>query len=376
MQDLVDRVEVWACCVPLPAPLSFGSFSITSRRYVALRVCTAGGLSSDVVSHSRGSPVDVAIADVLGPRLLGCDPTDIDARRDDFLNATIAMERDGVLGRAWSLLELALQGLGAAAQKLPAWQHLGGKSRDLPVQLVEGYALPEESDGAFVERLLQRVQKGFTALKIEGAHYRDSGVLERRLAMIRREAPDCRLVVDFAWSWRSANDHKEMLAALGDLGIDWIEDAFSLQSTQEYLLAGSMTSAPIGAGDEATRVADLIALVRAGALQVVRMDATALGGFSAVVPLARTLKEMNRRISFHEFPDIHQHSALVDSSCDHIEMFPKDRPFDVRHYLTMHSAHDRVHAGKLTPSTESGLGIVLDLDQVARYSTRYGQLNA
>jgi L-alanine-DL-glutamate epimerase-like enolase superfamily enzyme len=376
MQDLIDRVEVWACCVPLPAPLSFGSFSISSRRYVALRIHTAGGLSSDVVSHSRGSPVDVAIADVLGPRLLGRDPTDIDARRDDFLNATVAMERDGVLGRAWSLLELALQGLGAAARKLPAWQHLGGESRELPVQLVEGYALPDESDGAFVERLLQRVQMGYLALKIEGAHYGDSGDLERRLAMIRREAPECRLVVDFAWSWQSASDHREMLAALGHLGVDWIEDAFSLQSIQEYVIAGSMTSAPIGAGDEATRVADLIALVHAGALQVVRLDATALGGFSAVVPLATTLRQLNRRISFHDFPEIHQHSALVDRACDHIEMFPADRPFDVRHYLTTHSAHDRVHAGKLTPSTEPGLGIALDLEQVGRYTTRYGQLNA
>ena len=35
MQDTIDQIDVWACCVPLPAPLQFGTFSVTARRYVA-----------------------------------------------------------------------------------------------------------------------------------------------------------------------------------------------------------------------------------------------------------------------------------------------------------------------------------------------------
>ena len=95
-------------------------------------------------------------------------------------------------------------------------------------------------------------------------------------------------------------------------------------------------------GDEATRAADLMALVEAGALQVVRLDATALGGFSAVLPLTQTLAHHKRRVSFHDFPEIHQHAALASTVVDHIEMFPRDRPFDVRHRLTQRSAHERV----------------------------------
>jgi L-alanine-DL-glutamate epimerase-like enolase superfamily enzyme len=374
MPDAIDRIDVWACNVPLPEPLDFGTFSVTSRRYVALRVRTAGGLAADVVGHTRGSPIDVAIVDLLGPKFIGTDPGDIPARVEDFHRLTIALERDGVLGRAWSLLELAMQGLRAAAQGIPVWSLLGGSARELPVQLVEGYALSNESDETFANRLIMRIHEGYRALKVEGAHYKDWRTLARRLELTRRQAPDCRLVVDFAWSWRTAREHVDALAALGELGVDWIEDAFPLHAIDQYLLAGTLTRAPIGCGDEATRVADLVALVEAGALQVVRLDATALGGFSAVLPLMQTLAQRQRRVSLHDFPEIHQHAALADTLVDHIEMFPRDRPFDVRHRLTLRSAHERVAHGKLLPEHESGLGIVLDLDQVARHSLRHSHV--
>jgi len=374
MPDAIDRIDVWACNVPLPEPLDFGTFSVTSRRYVALRVRTVGGLSADVVGHSRGSPIDVAILDLLGPKFIGKDPGDIPGRVEDFHRLTIALERDGVLGRAWSLLELAMQGLRAAAQGVPAWQLFGGSARELTVQLVEGYALSNESDESFAQRLIRRVSEGYRALKVEGAHYQDWRTLARRLELTRREAPDCRLVVDFAWSWRAAREHADTLAALGELGVDWIEDAFPLRAVDQYLLAGKLTRAPIGCGDEATRVADLMALVEAGALQVVRLDATALGGFSAVLPLTQTLAQRQRRVSLHDFPEIHQHAALAGTVVDHIEMFPRDRPFDMRHCLTLRSAHERVAHGRLVPEHESGLGIQLDLDQVARHAIRHSHV--
>ena len=223
---------------------------MTSRRYVALRVRTVGGLAAHVVGRRRGSPIDAAILDLLGPEFIGTDPGDILGRVEDFHRLTIALERDGVLGRAWSLLELAMQGLRAAAQGVPVWQLFGGSARELPVQLVEGYALSNESDESFARRLIMRFSEGYRALKVEGAHYQNWRTLARRLELTRREAPDCRLVVDFAWSWRAAREHVDALAALGELGVDWIEDAFPLHAVDQYLLAGKLTRAPIGCGDD------------------------------------------------------------------------------------------------------------------------------
>lgn len=371
MHDRVDQVEVWACRVPLAVPLNFGAFTVQDRHYVAVRIRTADGLMADVIGHSRGSPVDVAIADLLAPRLIGADPWNIRERRADFLSATAAMEHDGVLGRAWSLLELALQGLAAQACQLPVWQALGGSPRELPVQLVEGYPLPGEVDEAFAERLIQRTREGFSALKIAGGAYADWNVLCRRLRLIREQAPRCRLVVDFAWAWRRAADHAEALAALSDLEVDWIEDPFPRDALIEYAHAARLARVPIGGGDEATRAHDVLALADHGGVGVCRVDATALGGYSAVLPLIEQLRNRGRRVSLHDFAEVHQHCALAAPAMDHIEMFPTDRSFDVRHMLTTSCAYERVERGRLAVATEPGLGITLNPDPVARYAVRH-----
>jgi L-alanine-DL-glutamate epimerase-like enolase superfamily enzyme len=226
VQDVLDRIDAWACAIPLPHPLHLGTFSVFERHYVAVRVATRGGLRADVVGHSRGSPLDVALLDVLAPRMLGSNPFKIEARGADFRAATVALERDGIFGRPWSLLELAMQGLRAEALRVPVWQMLGGAAREVAVQLVEGYPLPDESDEDFADRLLERVAEEYTAIKIEAGSYADGQTLLRRLQLIRRAAPAVRLVVDFGWSLRDVGESGRLLKALGEVGVDWIEDPF------------------------------------------------------------------------------------------------------------------------------------------------------
>jgi L-alanine-DL-glutamate epimerase-like enolase superfamily enzyme len=95
-----------------------------------------------------------------------------------------------------------------------------------------------------------------------------------------------------------------------------------------------------------------------------------------VLPLVDLFDKRRRRVSFHEFAEIHEHCALVGTVVDHIEMFPKDRPFDVRHWLTETSAHERVQGGSLVPGNDPGLGVALNMDQVARHSIRHGRIAA
>jgi 3-phosphoglycerate kinase len=61
----IDRIETWACHVPLPGALSFGNFVVTARQYAAMRITTRGGLIAECLGHTRRSPVDVVIASEL-----------------------------------------------------------------------------------------------------------------------------------------------------------------------------------------------------------------------------------------------------------------------------------------------------------------------
>ena len=69
----IERIESWAVDLPLPGTLSFGAFTVTARQYAAVRIVTKGGLVADCLGHTRRSPVDVAISDLLAPKLVGKD---------------------------------------------------------------------------------------------------------------------------------------------------------------------------------------------------------------------------------------------------------------------------------------------------------------
>jgi L-alanine-DL-glutamate epimerase-like enolase superfamily enzyme len=306
--------------------------------------------------------VDRAVTELIGPQLLGRSALDVAARRREVADAVAALEMDGVVGRAWSLVEICLQDLRAQSAGWPLWRLLGGDPRPRPVELVEGYALLDEADEAFAERLAARAAEGFRLLKIEAAHYDDPHQLCRRLERFRELCGDGpELVLDFAWRWESAKAKAPLLARLADLGVAWIEDPFPRTRIADYARLKALTTIAVGCGDEATRSADLAALIAADAVDVIRLDATTAGGVAETCRIARDALDRGLRASFHDHPEIHQHCAFAGAS-DHVEVFPTDRPFDRVHDLIEAPPFDRIRQGELAPPTEPGSGVRLRPD--------------
>jgi hypothetical protein len=100
LDTTIDRIDAWACSLPLPTPLRFGTFEVRTREYAAVRVSTKGGPGGRLPEPDPQGAVDVAILDVLAPALIGRDGLDIPARSADLAATLRALERDGVFGRA------------------------------------------------------------------------------------------------------------------------------------------------------------------------------------------------------------------------------------------------------------------------------------
>jgi L-alanine-DL-glutamate epimerase-like enolase superfamily enzyme len=368
----IDRIETWACTIPLPAALSFGSFTINKRHYAVLRMVTKGGLVADCVGHTRGSPVDVAIADLFAPALLGKDALDHGERLADIARMTVAMEDDGVLGRARSMIDICLWDLKAQALGVPLWRLLGGSPRTVAVGLVEGYEIAGETENDIAARLAGRTGEGFSFLKMEAAHYGDPQAVRRILSDARTQAKtDVRFTCDLAWSCKTARDGIAAAEAWRDLGVDWIEDPMYRTKVSEIAFLRRHSPVPIGVGDEVTRPLDLDSLMEREAVDVVRIDATTIGGITPALALAARAAARGLKISYHVNPEVHRHCVFADTAADHIEIFPTDRPFDCSHMLLEHTAFADVSRGRLTPPEGMGTGLRLDLDSVGRFAYRH-----
>ena len=371
----IASVECWACTVPLPQPLDFGDYAVLSREYVALRLTTRDGLHADGLALSRKAPTDVAVVDIVAPQLIGRDARDPTATVAELRARSAALDLDGVVGRAFALVETCLCDLAAKRDEVPLWQALGGQPRELELLVVEGYRLPDESDSAFAERLAHRVEDGITGVKLEAASYSDPEQLQRRLEIFRSLVGDeVKVVVDLAWTVESVERGVEQTKRLQELGITWIEDPFPRDRLHLTGKLRERIPTPLGAGDEVTRPADLVDLIDAHAVDVLRVDVYAVGGLERGGAIANQAADAGLSVSLHVHPELNENCAVAWAGCNHVELFATDRGFDCAHLLLRNATWDRVQGGRLKPRHDSGSGIELDLEAIRASAYRHGEV--
>src|SRR5690606_4356485 len=112
---------------------------------------------------------------------------------------------------------------------------------------------------------------------------------------------------------------------------------------------------------------DLYTLISMRAVDVLRIDATAIGGIGAAKNLGNEATRRGLRVSYHEHPEVHEHCAFGFGMVDHIEMFPTDRQFDQAHRLTLTNSFQRVSNGFLAPSSHPGTGVQLNIPAVKQF---------
>ncbi len=366
----IERIETFACSIPLDQPMNLGTYVVVSREYAVVRVVTSGGLVGAAVGLTRRAPVDMAAAEVLAPVLIGQDALDLMSCLRAIDRVTGGMDRTGIIGRARSLLDIALHDIRARSMGIPLWRLLGGTSEPVDVLLVEGYPIANEPDGKIVDRLLGRVEQGYRRLKIETGSYDRPEKLFQVLEGFRRQSASTRIILDGLWRWKSPEQASRYLSSLRAFDIDWIEDPFPVELIDCYRRFQRFERVvPVGAGDDLTDCRDIEALMDSP-VNVVRLDALAIGGVTAFGELAAVAKKRGCRVSPHIYPHVHQHCVFGWGASDHVEMIPSDRSFDRIHELVQHDPFARVKNGRLEAPNVIGAGFDLNDKAVEKFARR------
>jgi L-alanine-DL-glutamate epimerase-like enolase superfamily enzyme len=352
--DPVAEVDARISVVKLPNPISIGGVELTQRSYVLVTVTTATGWVGHAYGLSRELPIDEIVRGLAADHVVGRDSDRIVELRDTLKRATMVSGRTGAVAKAIGLLDIALWDAKAQRAGLPLWRLLGGGRATNQAMLIAAYPDATRDVDELVEDVLGYAQRGFRLLKI--ARDPDTSRMIRWLERLTAELPrGVRLVVDCGWAYRTPAEALAELSEWPKAPVAWVEDPLPPEDAGAYAYLRRRSPFPIGAGDEVADLHVLRELLRAEAIDVLRVDAASVGvtGASEAAVLAASARIP---VSYHVYPEVSAHLAAARAEGAIVESFdPDTNRYD--------STRVVVHGGALvtgdsvTAPEDAGLGI-------------------
>lgn len=325
-------------------PLRLAGRTITARQYVVLQVTLETGATGTAYVLTRGQCIGAAM-EAVAQQIVG-HPLSSLFSRDRNAHGRSADDR------ARALLDICAWDLVGLLQEVPTWRLLGDAAPYQQALLVAGYRRHGETDHDMARRVVGWRDAGYRSIKI--AADLEGNATTSLLAEIRDLLPrsELDLVLDLGFAGRDVEQIVEASRAWEPYGISWVEDPLPVNAATEIAAIRAATSVPVAVGDEAS-ASDLSELIRHRAVDVLRADTTTVGGLTG---LREIVGCVDLPVSFHVYPEIHRHAALVMATHSPIETFPPGDDFDFADRFILAEELTAID-GRFAPPASPGLGL-------------------
>jgi len=302
-EDRIVSISVAVIEGRLPAPVVFGDWIMRHREFAVVRLRSHKGLEGWAFTLTRDGAVAEQIHKSLAPVYLDQPVGDQERLFNVAWRRSLASHAAGVGLRALSLLDLAAWDLAAKAADRSIAGYLGGTNRSMPATAIIGYppALmgPRET-GHQVARLYERGWRRFKAPVAA-----TTALTAGRLRAARASAPDAWLGMDAAWTYDDVDSAVALLQEIGDVGLAWFEDVFPPGDAAIVRQLRERSPVPIAMGDEQGGSYYPEALIRAKAVDVVRIDLTCMGGITRGRRIVEQVEQAGLAFAPHMFAHVH-----------------------------------------------------------------------
>jgi L-alanine-DL-glutamate epimerase-like enolase superfamily enzyme len=268
----------------LPAPMTFGKFTVSERTYCTVEVAIDDGRHGVAATLDRGVDVSDIVNRIVGPAYQHLpieEPLEC-WRRVLRLHSPALSSGAGL--RALSLVDLALHD---ALGRVPAF------ASPPPVWVIVGYPPTADADEVQDEARLADLA-GAAGVKLPVS--RDVGFTRSRLEGALSALGPGRVALDLAWSCENV---EEALEYVSGLNLAWVEDPFPPGQAAELADLRRRLDIPLASGDEEGHLYHPDPLIWAEAVDIVRMDATCQGGLSRFADAVERGIEVAAPISWH-----------------------------------------------------------------------------
>jgi muconate cycloisomerase len=351
--------------------------------FVLVRVGTDAGITGygeatplpdwggDHGRHSGETQATVVsmVTDILGPVLIGHDPTAVTAAR--------AIMDKAAIGNVYAkcAIDLALHDIWGKAANLPIYRLLGGACREaVPIAHMIGL-MPEREA---VDEGVGATGDGIAALQIKGGV--DPARDVRLVGLLRRELGSAiHLRLDANQGYGDAKTALRIVRQLQDAGIDCVEQPTIGLGAMAEVTRGATT--PIIADESCWDINDALDLVAARGADWISIYLAKAGGFvgarqvGAVAQASQVRCDVNGSIESGIGNAANVHFALATPAVELSSVIPVSAPAGTHPYQIAGRYYEddivtepfAVRNGAILPLDRPGLGIDIDEAKLARF---------
>jgi L-alanine-DL-glutamate epimerase-like enolase superfamily enzyme len=279
----IDRIELFHVAIPLPEsfyPAWIPGYPQTQNRFSLMRATTDDGVEGWAAGVAFDKERE-GLGGLLGPYLIGLDPTDIATGRQRIREASY-------LGWRNYWLEAAFWDILGKVEGKPVWELLGGEEAGrVPVYASTGEIHPPSQRAVEAQALKER---GFGTIKLR-VHSFDPAEDFAQVQAVRKSLGDeVRIGVDANQGWRVAliddaptwtlDRAIDFARACADLGVSWIEEPLDMYAFDEMAELRRRSAVAIAGGELNGGWHEFKVMLEKGSLDIYQPDATMGGGIS------------------------------------------------------------------------------------------------
>lgn len=272
-----------------------------SRSTLLVQVETDEGTTGLGSCSGNGELIEVVVAKVLKPLVVGMDATDIDEvwERGYIRGGHKEFGTRGIGVVALSGIDMALWDILGKVRGVPVYELLGGKCRDkVPVYAT---ALYPEEPAAVAKKARAFAEQGFHGVKIKvGFDLRQDIEI---VQAVRRELGKEFSVMTDANQGYTLGAGLEAAEAFAESGVFWLEEPLFVEDIEGHAMLRERGKVPIAVGENLHTHYAFENFVVRGAVDFVQPDVARAGGISEIRKIAALAANHKVAVSFHTWGD-------------------------------------------------------------------------
>jgi L-alanine-DL-glutamate epimerase-like enolase superfamily enzyme len=308
------------------------------------------GIGFTYLLGSGATTVRSFIDTELSPVIIGEDPREAEGLFAKAEGRFRSVGFAGLVARAYAAIDIALWDLKSKAAGMPLFQLLGGARQAAPFFL---------SDIAVAGRDASEVVKLAKPLMKQGA----TGVrVEIGRGDVQADADRVREISDGlgedSWVGVASDGQFDLGTAQAlahffeDIGVDCFEDPIPASDEPGYAKLAGLMETPLALGSGLGSREAFFRVIRAGHVRTVRPDVVRLGGITPVLKIAAVAEAYHVAVSPVRLPEVGIHLACGLGGVPKVDA--------VSWFSEVFSGAPTIEMGKLVPSSEIGLGLMMN----------------